>query len=40
MEYYRNVELELEELPSPAEETEELYFDDETPVIAADLEEE
>ena len=40
MEYYRNVELEREELPSPVEETEELYFDDETPVIAADLEEE
>lgn len=40
MDYYRNVVLEREEIPQPVEETEELYFDDETPVIAADLDDE
>ncbi|HVO49631.1 MAG TPA: DNA-directed RNA polymerase subunit beta' [Thermoanaerobaculia bacterium] len=40
MDYYRNVVLEREEIPPAPEETEELYFDDETPVIAADLDDE
>jgi DNA-directed RNA polymerase subunit beta' len=38
--YYRDVVLEREEIPPAPEETEELYFDDETPVIAADLDDE
>jgi DNA-directed RNA polymerase subunit beta' len=37
MDYYRNIVLEREELPSLPEEAEEIFFDDETPVIAADL---
>jgi DNA-directed RNA polymerase subunit beta' len=40
MDYYRNVVIEREEIPQPVEEAEELYFDDETPVIAADLDDE
>jgi DNA-directed RNA polymerase subunit beta' len=40
MDFYRNVVLEREEIPPAPEETEELYFDDETPVIAADLDDE
>jgi DNA-directed RNA polymerase subunit beta' len=41
MDYYRNVVIEREEIPQPMEEAEEeLYFDDETPVIAADLDDE
>ncbi len=37
MDHYRNVTLERDEIPVQPEEAEELYFDDETPVIAADL---
>ncbi len=40
MDYYRNIVLEREEIPAPPEESEELFFDDETPVIAADLDDE
>jgi DNA-directed RNA polymerase subunit beta' len=40
MDYYRNIVLEREELPSLPEEAEEIFFDDETPVIAADLDDE
>ncbi|HKC23273.1 MAG TPA: DNA-directed RNA polymerase subunit beta', partial [Thermoanaerobaculia bacterium] len=40
MDYYRNVVIEREEIPPAIEEAEELYFDDETPVIAADLDDE
>jgi hypothetical protein len=37
MDYYRNIVLEREELPAPPEEAEEIFFDDEAPVITADL---
>ncbi|MEO6326510.1 MAG: DNA-directed RNA polymerase subunit beta', partial [Thermoanaerobaculia bacterium] len=40
MDFYRNVVIEREEIPPVPEEAEELYFDDETPVIAADLDDE
>jgi DNA-directed RNA polymerase subunit beta' len=40
MDYYRNIVLEREELPALPEEAEEIFFDDETPVIAADLDDE
>jgi DNA-directed RNA polymerase subunit beta' len=40
MDYYRNIVLEREELPALPEETEEIFFDDETPVIAAELDDE
>jgi DNA-directed RNA polymerase subunit beta' len=40
MDYYRNIVLEREEIPAPPEESEELFFDDEAPVIAADLDDE
>jgi DNA-directed RNA polymerase subunit beta' len=40
MDHYRNVVLEREEIPVEPEEEDELYFDGETPVIAADLDEE
>src|SRR5260221_2200721 len=40
MDYYLNVVIEREEIPPAIEEAEELYFDDETPVIAADLDDE
>ena len=40
MDYYRNIVLEREELPALPEEAEEIFFDDETPVIAAELDDE
>ena len=40
MEYYRNIELEREEIPVQPDEIEEPYYDDEPPVVAADLDEE
>ncbi len=40
MDYYRNIVLEREDLPSLPEEAEEIFFDDEAPVIAADLDDE
>ena len=40
MEYYRNIELEREEIPIQPDEIEEPYYDDEPPVVAADLDEE
>jgi len=40
MEYYRNIELEREEIPVQPDEVEEPYYDDEPPVVAADLDEE
>jgi DNA-directed RNA polymerase subunit beta' len=40
MDYYRNIELEREEIPVQPEEMEEPYYDDEPPVVAADLDEE
>ena len=40
MEFYRNVELEREEIPVQPDEVEEPFYDDETPVVAADLDDE
>jgi len=40
MEFYRNVELEREEIPVLPDEIEEPFYDDEPPVVAADLDEE
>ena len=40
MDYYRNIELEREEIPVQPDEVEEPYYDDEPPVVAADLDEE
>ena len=40
MDYYRNVVLEREEIPPAPRRRRKLYFDDETPVIAADLDDE
>ncbi len=37
MEHYRNVELEREEIPLEPEDSEELYFDEDAPVVTADL---
>jgi DNA-directed RNA polymerase subunit beta' len=40
MDFYRNVELEREEIPIQPDEIEEPFYDDEPPVVAADLDEE
>ena len=39
-EHYRDIELEKEEIPVQPDEIEEPYYNDEAPVVAADLDEE